>query len=249
MAHNYALTWDPANNPSGPFTTDFATDQNPIASPWSEAGSKNTKVKVLSGVAQSTQSGGPFAPDDDSYAIITGYGPNVACTASLFKSADFVTAGQTEWEIILCVVEVVRTGHLEADGTTTIVDTYLIECNCAHDQGYSQIIQWVPGSIGSNPTFNVLASSPNISSQPAFANGDQFSASVSGSVVTVKYNGVTVNSVDLSTAIAGYASSQYASSSRKCGMSFFRSGTDAGHLGFAKKSGSANHAFTATVLP
>lgn len=157
--------------------------ENPISEGgvWhNNSGGTWTAVRTLNGVAFGTQDGsGGF---DDSYAILSGFGPNQSATGTIALSGGITSTFQ-EVEI-----------HLRRLDSSGIATGY--ECNLAHDGAYTDIVRW-NGALGA---FTILS---HVTGVTAPSNGDTLTAQVIGNVITVFHNGTQINTFTDSTWATG----------------------------------------------
>ena len=156
------------------YTTSFDGSENPISEggAWSHLGLDWQKVMKSNGMAFGTQTGnGGY---DDSYAVLSGFGPNHSATATLHLNPAIDGSCTHEVEILLRWADAAHT----ARG---------YEVNLSFDGGYAQIVRW-NGALGD---FTVLGGG----SYGAIKEGDTFSASIEGDLITLTVNGTRVAQV------------------------------------------------------
>ena len=153
------------------YATNFPANENPISEGgrWRNTGLDWTPVATSSGLAFSTQTRNEY---DDSYAFLSGFGANQTASAVIHLASGYNPGVTHEVEIILRCT----------DGPHTIS---WYECNLALGGAYAQIML-LNGPLG---TFREVTQS---SSPIAPRNGDVFSASAIGNVITAYLNGVQV---------------------------------------------------------
>ena len=153
------------------YSTNFPANENPISEGgrWRNQGLDWTPVATSGGLAFSTQTKNGY---DDSYAFLSGFGNNQTASGVIHLAAGYNPGVTHEVEILLRC----------SDGPHTI--SYY-ECNLAIAGGYAQIML-LNGPIGS---FREVTQT----SRPIAArNGDVFSASAVGNVITSYLNGVEI---------------------------------------------------------
>jgi hypothetical protein len=172
----------PAKSATQNFATDFDGSESPLSESgaWSNSGLDWTNVIKSNGVAFGTQSG--TNGYDDSYAVLSGFSPNQAVSATVQLASQIDSSCSHEMELLLRWSDAAHS----AKG---------YECNLSFDGGYAQIVRW-NGAIGD---FTVLGGG----SFPGLKSGDVFRASINGSQITVSVNGVNVVSVTDNTYTAG----------------------------------------------
>lgn len=154
------------------YSTNFALDENPISEGgrWRNAGLDWTPVATSGGLAFSTQTRNTY---DDSYAFLSGFGPDQSASAVIRLASGYNPGGAShEVEIILRCSDAPHT-----------ISWY--ECNLSWNGGYAQIML-LNGPLG---TFREVT---QYSMPIAPRDGDVFSASAIGNVITAYLNGVVV---------------------------------------------------------
>lgn len=153
------------------FTTDFALAETPIAQSgaWQHAGRLWSYARSIAHHAVGTQTGsGGY---DDSYAYLTGFGPDQTVQATLW--IDPAIAGNyREVELLLRWAD-----------TPTSARGY--ECNLAWNGSYAQIVRW-NGPYG-NFTYITNQTTFSAGIMPP-GNGDILTATMSGSTIHVYLN-------------------------------------------------------------
>jgi hypothetical protein len=148
------------------YSTNFPATENPISEngEWVHLGEYWSVVQTTPGFAFGTQTGG--GGYDDSYAHLTGFGPNHTAQATIRKGSNL--SGIHEVEL-----------HLRWNDSTSSASGY--ECNIAWDGGYCQIVRW-NGGFGS---WAYVATTTGV---PAPVTGDVFKASIVGNLIIVYLN-------------------------------------------------------------
>jgi hypothetical protein len=151
------------------YSTNFPANENPISEGgrWRNTGLDWTPVATTGGLAYSTQTSNGY---DDSYAFLSGFGANQTASGVIHLASGYNPSVSHEVEIILRC----------SDGPHTIS---WYECNLGIGGGYAQIML-LNGPIG---TFREVTQTSN---PIAPRNGDVFSASAVGNVITSYLNGV-----------------------------------------------------------
>lgn len=154
------------------YTTNFPANENPISEGgrWRNSGLDWTPVATAGGLAFSTQTRNTY---DDSYAFLSGFGPDQSASAVIRLASGYNPGGAShEVEIILRCSDAPHT-----------ISWY--ECNLSWSGGYSQIML-LNGPLG---TFREVT---QYSSPIAPRDGDVFSASAIGNVITCYLNGIVI---------------------------------------------------------
>lgn len=151
------------------YSTNFPGTENPISESgaWSNIGLDWTSVRTTPGLAFGTN--GPREDYDDSYAHLSGFGPDHSATATIYRAPN-IPAGETHEVEIL--VRWSDSAH-SAKG-------YEVNLNY---EGNCQIVRW-NGPIGSFQVLNQNATTAN--------NGDVLKVSIVGSVISAYVNGALV---------------------------------------------------------
>lgn len=180
------------------YTTNFDATENPISEDgaWIHLGTSWTKIQTASGVASGLQ--GNAGNLDDSYAYLSGFPPDQNASAVISKGA---TSGTQEIELLLRWLDTAST----ARG---------YECLLAHDGTYVAINRW----NGNLNDFEILYEVDDVTIPQ---NGDTFSASIVGNVITVQLNGVTLVSGDVTASPLAAATPNWTTGNP--GMGFYRS--------------------------
>jgi hypothetical protein len=177
------------------YATEFPLEENPIseAGVWQHRGSSWAKVRTFANRAVGTQTGsGGF---DDSYAYLSGFGPNQMAQATVWKDptigSDSITC--KIWRRL--IGRQLRGNYCDGPGTQEVelllrwtdyaTSARGYECNVSWDGKYAAIVRW-NGPFGDftyitqQSTFNDGIMPPN--------NGDIFKATISGSTINVYLN-------------------------------------------------------------
>ena len=153
------------------FTTDFPLTERPISENgvWRHLGTSWAYVRSVANHAVGTQTGsGGY---DDSYAYLTGFGPDQTAQATLWIDPA-IGGDYREVELLL----------RWADSPTSVRG---YECNLSWNGSYAQIVRW-NGPYGDfTYVTNQTRFNPGI--MPPM-NGDIFKASISGSTIHVYLN-------------------------------------------------------------
>jgi len=169
-----AATACPSAAGAGSYTTKFPLTENPISEggKWSRAPSSNwTNVQTAPGLAFGTN--GAADAYEDSYALLSGFGPNQSAQATIYVASGISTSETHEVELLLRF----------ADGSDTARG---YECNL-NFLGGMQVVRW-EGGPGS---FTVLGGGGVSKVQT----GDVFKATMTGNTIQVYYNGAVVCTV------------------------------------------------------
>jgi len=190
---NYTYTvaaFDAANNLSSPsspaqattladstkksYSTTFDVNENPISEggAWSNKGGSNwTNVKTLNGIASGTQSGTNGSGYDDSYATLSGFGPDHTASAIVhLANVPRVCAHEVEL-------------HLRWSDSAGVAQGYEV----THDAGATvQIVRW---NGGYGDFYEVNLSTFN---WVELRDGDEFKASIKGNVISVYLNNALI---------------------------------------------------------
>lgn len=156
------------------FSTEFAGTENPLSEggAWSHTGVDWTRVQKANGIAFGTQTG--TAGYDDSYAVLSGFGPDQSGSAQVHIAPSIDRSCSHEMEILLRWAD---SSH-NARG---------YEVNISFDGGYSQIVRW-NGALGD---FTVLQGG----SYSGLKEGDTFKAEIVGDLIKVSVNGTQIAQV------------------------------------------------------
>lgn len=155
------------------YSTNFDLAQFPISEGgvWKHTGLDWTQVKTAGGYAFGTQTGSSGNGGyDDSYAYLSGFGPNQTASAVIHKE-DGIAGCCHEVEILLRWSD---SGH----------DAHGYECNLAYDGAYAQIVRW-NGAVGS---FTYVGAQGSVSG--GVKDGDTLTCTIVGDTITLAVNGV-----------------------------------------------------------
>ena len=155
------------------FTTNFDLTETPIseAGAWHRASNVWTNVSTAGGIAFGTN--GANNAFDDSYALLTGFGPNQQAQAVVFRSPSLVSNGIThEMELLLRFSDAAGS----AQG---------YECTFNYAGGV-QIVRW-NGPLGN---FTDLPTTGPGNLGRDLVSGDVIKATIVGNVISTFINGV-----------------------------------------------------------
>jgi len=155
------------------YTTNFDLTENPISEGgvWRRANNVWTNVRTANGIAFGTN--GALDTYDDSYALLTGFGPDQQAEAVVFRSPGLVTTGTThEMELLLRFSD-------DANSSRGY------ECLFNYAGGV-QIVRW-DGALGS---FTVLNTTGPGGLGRDLVSGDVIRATIVGNVISSYINGV-----------------------------------------------------------
>lgn len=157
--------------PTGSYSTDFNLTENPISEggQWHRANNIFTNVRTANGRAYGTN--GVTNTYDDSYALLSGFGPNQTAEAVVYRSNSLVTGITHEVELLLHFAD-------DSNGARGY------ECLFNYAGGI-QIVRW-DGQIGN---FTDLTPSNAQGYGRDLVSGDVVKARIIGSVITVFVNG------------------------------------------------------------
>jgi hypothetical protein len=184
-----------ANTAGKYYTTSFpSAPENPISEggTWVQLDTLvNPAVKTLTSPIRAV--GANTSSNTDSYAHLTGWGPNYTVTGVVYKDPAINGDGNGDHEVEI---------HLRTVDTSSTVRLY--ECTYAFNGQYQQIVVWLP-----NVTFQVLVGATPLVSfaqgnggQNGPKTGDTLSATINGNTISTYWNGNLLNSQDI-TATAG----------------------------------------------
>jgi hypothetical protein len=153
------------------YTTDFIGTENPLSEGgmWTNNGRDWTYVQKDGGLAFGTQSGSQGY--DDSYAVLSGFSPDHSAWGRIHIDPLIDESCNHEVEILL--------RWSDSPGSARGY-----ECLINFDGSSAQIVRW----NGPRADFTPLASA----SVPGLRSGDQFKASISGTLITVYVNDVEI---------------------------------------------------------
>jgi hypothetical protein len=162
-----AVTTPPANT----YSTTFSLTENPISEGgrWQRAGNNFTNVRTANGRAYGTN--GARDMYDDSYALLSGFGPDQTAEAVVYRSSSLVTGITHEVELLLRFAD-------NSSGARGY------ECLFSYGGGV-QIVRW-NGELGD---FTVLDPTGPQGLGRELVTGDVVKAKIVGSLITVYING------------------------------------------------------------
>ena len=167
----------PPPNAAVTYSTTFDLTENPISEGgrWFNTGTRWTKVQTLNGLAFGTN--GPQNTYDDSYAYLSGFGPNQQVEAVVQVDAALL-GDPHEVELLLRWSD----SALSAQG---------YEC-LFHFNGQVQLMRW-------NGPFGDFTEMPNATGRKsagrALVSGDVIKATISGNTIIAYLNGVELSRV------------------------------------------------------
>jgi hypothetical protein len=194
------------------YTTNFDLMENPIseAGVWHHTSNAWTNVSTAGGIAFGTN--GMANTYDDSYALLSGFGPDQQAQAVVVRSPNLVLNITHEVELLLRMSDSAST----AQG---------YECAFSYFGGV-QIVRW-DGALG---TFTVLPTSGPGTIGREFVTNDVIKATIVGNVISAYINGVLIAQVVDPT----YSSGQP-------GIGFFtRPGGNSANFGMTSYTASSN---------
>jgi hypothetical protein len=157
--------------PSGTYSTNFDVAENPLSENgrWHRANNAWTNVQTFGGVAFGTN--GVTNGYDDSYALLSGFGPDQTAEATVFRDASLTPSVTHEVELLL-----------RASDDANNARGYECLFNWA---GGIQIVRW-NGAMGD---FTVLPILNERSLGRPLATGDVIKGSIVGNTIRVYING------------------------------------------------------------
>jgi len=194
------------------YTTNFDLTEDPISEGgvWRRASNAWTNVRTANGIAFGTN--GTANTYDDSYALLSGFGPDQQAEAVVFRSPSLATGVTHEVELLL---------RMSDDANN--VRGYECLFNYA---GGVQIVRW-NGAFGD---FTVLPTSDVGRLGRELVSGDVIKATIVGNVISAYINGVLIAQAIDSTFVSGQP-----------GIGFFtRPGGNSAHLGLTSYTVSSN---------
>jgi hypothetical protein len=192
---------------SGAYSSNFDREENPVSESgvWRRAANNHTNVKTSGGVAFGTN--GVTNTYDDSYALLSGFGPDQSIEAVVQRSTSLNASVTHEAELLLRF----------ADATSGARG---YECLFAYFGGV-QIVRW----NGTQGNYTVLRSTAgNEHLGRGLVTGDVIKATISGNVISVYING---------TLLARATDSAYVTGQPGIGF-FTRPGGNSAHLALTK---------------
>jgi hypothetical protein len=162
----------PGSPPPG-FSTNFDLTEAPISESgaWHRANNPWTNVNTGSGIAFGTN--GAANTYDDSYALLSGFGPNQQASAVVARSASLNTAVNHEMELLLRF----------SDSATTARG---YEC-LFNAGGAVDIVRW-NGTLGDFTSLQLTAGALGLGRD--LVSGDVIKATIVGNVISTYVNGV-----------------------------------------------------------
>lgn len=162
------------------YSTNFDSAENPLSEggAWVNVGQAWTRVVTSGGVAYGTHRATGY---NDSYAHLTGFGPDHSAEATIQISGTFGPNQEVEL-------------HLRWDDSPNVARGYEILWEARNSYGY--IVRW-NGPLGN---YTILQ---RINFPKAPATGDVMKADIVGTTITVYLNGAVVGSVSDSTWATG----------------------------------------------
>lgn len=206
------VTTDANQGGSGSYSTNFDATENPISEGgrWKRANNAWTDVRTSGGIAYGTN--GVTNGYDDSYSILSGFGPNQTVEAVVYRSSSLNRNVTHEVELALRFSDDAN----NARGYECLFAFY----------GQIQIVRW-NGGIGN---FTVLSATGPQHIYREFQSGDVIKASMIGNTISVYVNG---------TLVAQAVDSMFQSG--QPGMSFFtRPGGNSAHFGLTSLTATSN---------
>ncbi len=157
--------------PTGSYSTNFDLTENPISEQgrWRRANNGFTNVRTSGGHAYGTN--GSANSYDDSYALLSGFGPDQTAEAVIYRSANLQTGITHEVELLLRFTD---------DGQ----NARGYECLFAYDGSVAQM-RW-DGGVGD---FTALNSQGDYGYGRPLQTGDVVKATVTGSTLRMYING------------------------------------------------------------
>jgi hypothetical protein len=160
--------------PSPSYTTNFDQTENPISEggAWRRAGNVWTNVRTANGIAFGTN--GALDTYDDSYALLSGFGPDQQAQAVVFRSPTLVSTGTThEMELLLRFSD--DAGNARG-----------YECLFNYAGGV-EIVRW-NGALGDFTPLAITGGAGNLGRD--LVSGDVIRATIVGNVISSYINGV-----------------------------------------------------------
>jgi hypothetical protein len=195
------------------FATNFDLSENPISEGgvWNRANNSFTNVRTSDGTAYGTN--GPANTFDDSYALLSGFGPDQTAEATVVRSSSLNTAVSHEVELLL-----------RFSDDTSGARGY--ECLFSY-QGGVQIVRW-NGTMGDYTVLSMSGGPASIGRN--FVTGDVIKATAIGNTISVYVNGVFMGQATDSTFPTGQP-----------GISFFtRPGGNSAHFALSSYTVTSN---------
>jgi hypothetical protein len=195
------------------YSTNFDLTENPISEGgrWRRANNSFTNVVTENGGAHGTN--GPANDYDDSYSLLSGFGPDHALEAVVYRSPSLATGISHEVELLLRFTD-------DANGARGY------ECLFAY-YGAVQIVRW-NGRMGDFTVLSITEGAVSLGRD--FVDGDVIRANIVGNVISVYVNNILM---------ARATDSAFADG--QPGISFFtRPGGNSAHFGLTSFSASSN---------
>ncbi len=195
------------------YATSFDLTENPIseAGYWRRAANSWTNVRTANGNAFGTN--GRANRYDDSYALLSGFGPNQQAQAVIQRSPELASDVTHEVELLLRFSD----GAGYARG---------YECLFAYFGGV-QIVRW-NGAVGDFTVLKILRGAERMGRE--LQSGDRIKATILGTVISVYINDELMAETEDSTFVTGQP-----------GISFFtRPGGNSAHLALSSYSVQSN---------
>jgi hypothetical protein len=167
------------------YTTTFDLTENPISEGgvWRRAGNAWTNVRTANGIAFGTD--GITADYDDSYALLSGFGPDQQAEAVVFRSSD-QPIGVPEVELLLRFSD-------DANSARGY------ECLFNYDGGVN-IVRW-NGPLNSWTSLTVTGGAGNLGRK--LESGDVVKGTIVGNLISIYINGVLMGRATDSTFTSG----------------------------------------------
>jgi hypothetical protein len=197
---------------SGSYSSNFDLEENPLSEGgvWRRAVNNHTNVKSSGGMAYGTN--GVTNTYDDSYALLSGFGPNQTVEAVVQRSSSLNTNVTHEAELLLRFTD----SSSGARGYECLFASY----------GGVQVVRW-NGTQGDYTVLPILAGTGGVGRE--LLTGDVITASISGNVINLHINGTLV----MRTTDSAYTAGQP-------GIGFFtRPGGNSAHLALTRITASS----------
>jgi len=170
-----ALTVNTAASTGGSYSTNFDLTENPISEGgvWHRANNSWTSVRTQNGMAHGTN--GITNEYDDSYALLSGFGPTQTAEAVVFRSPSLVTGISHEVELLLRFSD--DSGNARG-----------YECLFAYYGGV-EVVRW-NGAMGNYTPLSFSGGSGSLGRE--FITGDVVKATIAGNVISLYINGLLI---------------------------------------------------------
>lgn len=154
------------------FTTNFDLTENPISEGgvWNRANNIWTNVSTANGIAFGTN--GKANTYDDSYALLSGFGPDQQAEAVVFRSPDLVRGITHEVELLL-----------RSSDDANNARGYECLFNYA---GGLEIVRW-NGALGDFTRLSIIGGASNLGRE--LVSGDVIKCTIVGNVISAYING------------------------------------------------------------